>query len=183
MCRICLEEGGDNFCGCKGSCGQVHAECLQKWIDISQKNSCEICLQEYIFPKVFKCRFHLKISDLNMGKNTNTSVLCCIFGFCIFMINFGLSIILKSFIINIISSNIISTAFTCLITRYTNSLQLYIYLSTIIALGNILVIIELDSLPFYTFCLQWLITILLIFTWIGRITWRSSWIVSTISNE
>lgn len=183
MCRICLEEGGDNFCGCKGSCAKVHAECLQKWIDISQKDSCEICLQEYNFPKDFKCRFKLTISDLQISTNSNNSVLCIIFGFAMFMVNFGLSILFKSFIINILSSNIASLAFTAMIVRYTNSLQLYIYLSFVIVIGNVLVITRLDHPEFYLFCSQCLVTVLLIFIWVGKIIWRSSWIVSTISTR
>ena len=50
-CRICLE-GGDSgnlmeVCDCSGSCRYVHQECLEKWMDISQNRSCEICRAVY----------------------------------------------------------------------------------------------------------------------------------------
>ena len=40
-CRICLEEEGPfvHPCMCKGSTGDVHAECLQRWIDESKKKT------------------------------------------------------------------------------------------------------------------------------------------------
>mgnify|MGYP006081789011 CR=1 FL=1 len=48
-CRICLEEEGPfvHPCMCKGSTGDVHAKCLQHWIDESKNNTCEICHYEY----------------------------------------------------------------------------------------------------------------------------------------
>ena len=51
-CRICLEEGQTTtVCDCKGTQGQVHIKCIQKWIQISGNTECEICLQQY-HPKV-----------------------------------------------------------------------------------------------------------------------------------
>lgn len=54
-CRICLEEEGPfvHPCRCKGQTGNVHAECLRKWIDESKNNACEICKQEYHKKDVF----------------------------------------------------------------------------------------------------------------------------------
>ncbi len=48
-CRICLEEDGVfvHPCLCKGSSGDVHPECLTKWVEESKKNVCEICHHEY----------------------------------------------------------------------------------------------------------------------------------------
>jgi len=43
-CRICLEDGDTiSVCNCKGTQGHVHLECIQKWIDVSKKNTCELC--------------------------------------------------------------------------------------------------------------------------------------------
>jgi len=77
-CRICLEEEGPfvHPCMCKGSTGDVHAECLQRWIDESKKNTCEICHYEYQKTEVFawnpnrfcqqfwNCNMSNRISDL-----------------------------------------------------------------------------------------------------------------------
>lgn len=49
-CRICLEDDLPfvHPCKCKGSSGNVHHECLAKWIEESNSKSCEICHQEYL---------------------------------------------------------------------------------------------------------------------------------------
>lgn len=58
-CRICLEETGSFIqpCNCKGSTGNVHPDCLIKWLEISGKEQCEICMHEYKIEDVhyFKC--------------------------------------------------------------------------------------------------------------------------------
>lgn len=47
-CRICLEEGEFvHPCRCKGDVGNVHAECLLKWVQESRKDTCEICNSKY----------------------------------------------------------------------------------------------------------------------------------------
>ena len=48
-CRICLEAGGNLIqpCDCSGSAAFVHKECLVKWLNISKRANCEICLYEY----------------------------------------------------------------------------------------------------------------------------------------
>ena len=77
-CRICLEETGTFIhpCRCKGSAGNVHSICLQKWIDESKSNECEICNEEYKKEEQFGCnfpRFWKNFSSLNVQqriKNT-----------------------------------------------------------------------------------------------------------------
>jgi len=50
-CRICLEEdSAHNFvhpCACKGDIGNVHSECLTRWIEESKHDACEICKVKY----------------------------------------------------------------------------------------------------------------------------------------
>ena len=48
-CRICLEtdETVIRPCLCKGTAGGVHNKCLEKWLEESGKNSCEICRADY----------------------------------------------------------------------------------------------------------------------------------------
>lgn len=59
-CRICLEEEGPfvHPCLCKGSSGDVHAECLTKWIVESGNKDCEICHHEYHKSEVCACNTH-----------------------------------------------------------------------------------------------------------------------------
>ena len=49
ICRICLESGEDlkRVCQCSGTQQYVHIECVQKWVDINRKKTCELCLAEY----------------------------------------------------------------------------------------------------------------------------------------
>lgn len=43
-CRICYEPGGMNeVCECKGSMQYVHRECIEHWIGVSHKLTCELC--------------------------------------------------------------------------------------------------------------------------------------------
>lgn len=70
-CRICLEESGTFIhpCRCKGSAGYVHSDCLQKWIDESKSDKCEICKEVYLkeehfgfnFPRFWKHFSSLKV--------------------------------------------------------------------------------------------------------------------------
>jgi hypothetical protein len=48
-CRICLEGEGKlhQVCNCLGTQKYVHIECIQKWIHINRKSTCELCLAEY----------------------------------------------------------------------------------------------------------------------------------------
>lgn len=46
-CRICQSNSTTDMiqspCLCKGSMGNVHKHCLEKWLHISSTNSCELC--------------------------------------------------------------------------------------------------------------------------------------------
>lgn len=48
-CRICLEDHGPFVkpCNCKGSTGYVHQQCLNRWVEESNHDKCEICNTEY----------------------------------------------------------------------------------------------------------------------------------------
>lgn len=58
VCRICLDIETEankfvkNNCNCKGSVANIHYNCLQKWIEISGKTKCEICLSFYISEQI-----------------------------------------------------------------------------------------------------------------------------------
>ncbi|CAO4380545.1 unnamed protein product [Caenorhabditis nigoni] len=49
ICRICQMHEGEMVrpCDCAGTMGDVHEECLTKWVNMSHKKSCEICKSEY----------------------------------------------------------------------------------------------------------------------------------------
>lgn len=186
MCRICLEDGGQHFCSCSGSCALVHIECLQKWIDVSHRDSCEICLAKYTFPQKFKCRFHLRLSDVRLSKHTNISVLCCCLGFVLFMLNFFFSLVLGSHMVNIIASNIVAMFLYFFTRPYTNSLQFLLYLSIMTSLGNMLIINKLVRQlqpDVYTFFAQCTISVIFFLTWTGTIIWRDSWVISGINTQ
>lgn len=43
-CRICYEDGDlISPCACTGTMAHVHKECLEKWIAVSHRSTCELC--------------------------------------------------------------------------------------------------------------------------------------------
>lgn len=47
-CRICLEEENTkSLCGCRGTQGFAHVECVQRWVRESGREECEICHQPW----------------------------------------------------------------------------------------------------------------------------------------
>jgi hypothetical protein len=47
-CRICLEEGNTkSLCGCRGTQGFAHVECVQRWVRESGRKECELCSQAW----------------------------------------------------------------------------------------------------------------------------------------
>ena len=61
-CKICLDEvqTTENFlinpCKCTGSCGTVHIECLQQWIQVKVKKDLVLKIPDEIFNiKKFEC--------------------------------------------------------------------------------------------------------------------------------
>lgn len=66
-CRICYETTGElvSVCGCTGTQEHVHIECVQKWIDVSHKHTCELCQKPFSHRKLrkshSKCEFVLII--------------------------------------------------------------------------------------------------------------------------
>ncbi len=52
-CRICYEPNDlINVCRCSGTVGMVHLKCIQEWIRVSKKDTCEICKTEYVHDKI-----------------------------------------------------------------------------------------------------------------------------------
>lgn len=48
-CRICYDDKNNLIspCRCKGTVGLLHKSCLERWLQVSQMVSCEICGYEY----------------------------------------------------------------------------------------------------------------------------------------
>lgn len=48
-CRICLESDGVLIspCGCKGTAGFVHQECIREWMQTKGSDDCEICKKTF----------------------------------------------------------------------------------------------------------------------------------------
>ena len=48
ICRICYEADSlISVCQCNGTMKFVHEKCIRKWIEVSNKDTCELCLQPY----------------------------------------------------------------------------------------------------------------------------------------
>jgi len=62
-CRICYEPDNlTSVCKCDGSVKWVHIQCIQKWIDVSQRHNCELCHEPFehrllISPPAFKISY------------------------------------------------------------------------------------------------------------------------------
>ena len=64
VCRICYEpENLVSVCHCDGTAGGVHLHCIQTWVRVSHRKTCEICLQPYTHDKIFfyPSRFERKL--------------------------------------------------------------------------------------------------------------------------
>ena len=47
-CRICHQNNNlEKFCKCSGTCGFMHKECLEKWLNHKKIFYCEICKYKY----------------------------------------------------------------------------------------------------------------------------------------
>jgi len=54
FCWICREEClKTNLCMCNNDFSYCHKNCLKKWINISNKNKCNMCNTYYKFPLYF----------------------------------------------------------------------------------------------------------------------------------
>ncbi|PAA85033.1 hypothetical protein BOX15_Mlig022396g1 [Macrostomum lignano] len=49
VCRICLDGASSGplrrLCACQGTVGSLHRHCLTRWLGLSKKQHCELCLQ------------------------------------------------------------------------------------------------------------------------------------------
>lgn len=57
FCRICFEpepNGGQlgSYCRCDGTVGMIHDQCLSRWLETSQRTTCELCLENFQIPRV-----------------------------------------------------------------------------------------------------------------------------------
>lgn len=86
MCRICLE-GGELIqpCKCKGTSANVHVECLQRWLDVSGRTSCEICKHRYEIEEmtVYGCD---PCPPFHMASNASSNKLLVLIGFLFFFL-------------------------------------------------------------------------------------------------
>jgi len=57
FCRICHEGDSEELispCSCSGSVGLIHRTCIEKWLSMVNKDSCEICKEKYQVSKQSK---------------------------------------------------------------------------------------------------------------------------------
>jgi len=105
-CRICLEPGGEMLqpCDCSGSAANVHKDCLVKWLKISKRTSCEICLFEYLIvekqPEKECVGFFS--DDFEVEKMVIFTGFCCFIPICPLAYYIGLTVIDIYFTANVI---------------------------------------------------------------------------------
>ena len=81
-CRICLESSGTLIspCNCRGTSGYIHKECLEMWMNESNRQSCEICQYEYNVTEVSQCsikQYMHTLSTVNFSSALCRSILIC----------------------------------------------------------------------------------------------------------
>ena len=89
-CRICFEEESDDNifvtpCACKGDAGIIHEKCLKKWIETSDRTTCEICNEDYCqkdvpsiqIKKYFSGCIQLECNQPNLKLFISTMLLSC----------------------------------------------------------------------------------------------------------
>ncbi len=52
QCRICFGEDGEMISPCKCT-APVHEACLLKWLCVSGRDSCEICLEKFPYDDIY----------------------------------------------------------------------------------------------------------------------------------
>lgn len=112
-CKICLEDTGILLspCKCKGSAAFVHAECLEEWLKISERTSCEICQHEYLLKESYKCnvkRMCSLIMQCGIDEGLHERFVACVIMFMTLEIILYLSFQYEQYFF-------LSTTFTCLI--------------------------------------------------------------------
>lgn len=74
VCRICYSANNlISPCNCKGTVGTVHLQCLERWLNESQSNYCDLC--SYCFDTDTKLRFSCFESIRIWAKNPQTGFL------------------------------------------------------------------------------------------------------------
>ena len=105
-CRICLEPGGEMLqpCDCSGSAANVHKDCLVKWLKISKRTSCEICLFEYLMVEKQPEKECLGFfsEEFEIEKMVIFTGFCCFIPICPFAYYTGLTVIDVYFTANVL---------------------------------------------------------------------------------
>lgn len=123
-CRICLEENGPfvHPCLCKGSSGDVHSECLARWVEESKKPNCEICKHEYYKSEVMACNTKRCCSEFFKCRvNREADILFRKFGGIIFSLScFSLAFLEVSYMVvaSCISTLLISVVILAFAIQY-----------------------------------------------------------------
>ena len=116
-CKICLEDTGTLIspCKCKGSSAYVHSECLEEWLNVSKRTSCEICQHEYQLKDTYKCnveRMCSLIVQCGVDELLHERLIASVMMFSLLEMIVYLSFQYEQYFF-------VSTAFTCLIFLWT----------------------------------------------------------------
>jgi hypothetical protein len=148
-CRICYEpENLESVCKCDGSVKWVHVQCVQKWIDVSQRRNCELCHEPFehrllMAPPAFKVAY---VETLAIG-----FTLGCVYTMFAWLI--GIFSIQWVSIINFVLLNVVFVFISLVFARARKRLcpMIIAYFSSYTMLNIIINIIHYSpiSLPFY----------------------------------
>ena len=72
-------------CKCKGTAANVHVECLQRWLEVSERTSCEICKHRYDIEELSVRECDL-CPPFRMAESAHMSKLLFIMGFSFFFL-------------------------------------------------------------------------------------------------
>lgn len=72
VCRVCHCEGDElhplfHPCKCSGSIRFIHQDCLNSWLDFSNKTNCELCGERFSFQKIYASDMPSRISWLELA--------------------------------------------------------------------------------------------------------------------
>ena len=85
-CHICLEEGElIQPCKCSGTSAHVHALCLQRWLEVSDRTSCEICKHEFDMEELQETECQV-LPAFRLSEKKSTRNLLVVVGFVTFFL-------------------------------------------------------------------------------------------------
>jgi len=157
-CRICYEPDNlESVCKCNGSVKWVHIQCIQKWIDVSQRRNCELCHEPFEHrllkpPPAFKISY-VEMVALGFFLGSTYTIFLCInvaFSFQLLPINFvlfNMGLVFLSLVIIGVRERLwpMILAYTCSYTMLNVIINIIRYFPLVVPyyIGDVVVILML----------------------------------------